>query len=139
MHLSANFRRGIYLNMLCCPACLVKQSLYPEQSPIGVCHVQQRLLLPAFVRETYTCYTVFIVYLTVLVACSGEVLLANGQVVPCALKKLSYQRFSDKERANAELAAFRDAQGSPHLAQCYGAYEQFCPEEQKQCLWIVME
>lgn len=123
------------MTVLCCPACLVKQSLYPERCV-------SRAAASAFaraVRETYTWHTVFTVYLTVLVACSGEVLLANGQVVPCAMKKLSYQRFSDKERANAELAAFRDAQGSPHLAQCYGAYEQFCPEEQKQCLWIVME
>ena len=70
----------------------------------------------------------------VLVVCSAEVLLADGRVVPCALKKLGH-----KEGAIAELAAFRDAEGSPHLAQCYGAYEHWCPEENRQCLWLVME
>ena len=54
-------------------------------------------------------------------------------------EKLAYTSVLEKEQANAELAAFQDAEGSPHLAHCYGAYEQWCPEEKKQCLWLVME
>ena len=67
-------------------------------------------------------------------------LLANGQVAPCALKKLPYSNGSQAEvKANAELAALRDAEGCPHLAQCYGAFERWCPEEKQHCLWLVME
>ena len=73
--------------------------------------------------------------------CSAEVLLADGQVVPCALKKLPYSNGSEAQvkAVGAELAALRDAEGSPHLAQCYGAFEKWCPQEKQQCLWLVTE
>ena len=66
-------------------------------------------------------------------------LLRNGVLTACAVKKLAYSQPDQKTRANAELAALRDAEGSAFLAQCCGAFEGWCPKAKKQCLWIVME
>ena len=74
-----------------------------------------------------------------MVVCSAEVLLANGQLAPCAVKKVLYQHWPHYDRARAELAGLRDAEGCPHLAHCYGAFEHWCPEEEQHCLWIVLE
>lgn len=72
-------------------------------------------------------------------SCSAEVLLRNGALAACAVKKLAYSKGYEKTKANAELAGLRDAEGSAYLAQCYGAFEGWCPKAKKQCLWIVME
>ena len=74
-----------------------------------------------------------------MVVCSAEVLLADGQMAPCAVKKVPYESWLHKDRAGAELAGLRDAEGCPHLAQCCGAFEGWCPEEKQHCLWIILE
>ena len=66
-------------------------------------------------------------------------MLRTGQVRACAVKKLAYSNSIDMGRANAELAALKDAEGSDYLAQCYGAFQGWCPTAKKQCLWILME
>ena len=69
-----------------------------------------------------------------MLVCSAEVLLANGQIVPCAVEKLAFHEWFACQYAKAELAALRDAEGSPHLPQCHGAFEQQCPQEKRKCL-----
>ena len=71
--------------------------------------------------------------------CSGEMLWENGDRLPCAFKKVPYERHAERCRADAELAALRDAAGCPHIVQCYGAFDHREPADGKHYLWIAMQ
>ena len=72
-------------------------------------------------------------------ACSGETRKRDGALLPVALKKVSFQTQLERKRAKAELLALKEARGGPHLLQCYGAWEYWCPTEHKQYLWVATE
>ena len=63
----------------------------------------------------------------------------NGAVYPAALKQVRYDSATDQLRANAELAALRDAEGCPHLGQCLGVYPLRTRDPNWQHLFIVLE
>ena len=50
------------------------------------------------------------------------------------LASMHTAEFWYKITAEAELAAFRDAEGYQYLSQCYGVFEHWCPVAKKQCL-----
>lgn len=68
----------------------------------------------------------------------GEILMADDSIVPCALKRIAYGNEQQQYNANAELAALRDAEGCPHLVQCYAAWDHCCPTTHHRVLWIAM-
>ena len=76
---------------------------------------------------------------TLLVVCSGEMLMDDDQVLPVAIKELPYESEEDQYRANAELAALSDSQGCPYLAQCYAAFDGTSAVDQTDVIYIVME
>ena len=59
----------------------------------------------------------------------------NGDRVPCAFKKVPYESHAEQCRAEAELAALRDAEGCEHIVQCYGAFDHCEPADGKHYLW----
>ena len=63
----------------------------------------------------------------------------NGERVPCAFKKVPYESHAEQCRAEAELAALRDAEGCEHIVQCYGAFDHCEPADGKHYLWIAMQ
>ena len=74
-----------------------------------------------------------------MVLCSGEVLLADFQVMPCAFKKLPYQTTCEQYQAQAELAALKDGEGCPHIVQCYAVFDHCDRADGKRYLHIAME
>lgn len=71
--------------------------------------------------------------------CSCEVLLQSGERVAGACKRLPYHTQQERAAANAELAGLQDAEGCPHIVQCYGAFQHRCLASSKQYIFIVME
>ncbi|KAL3144669.1 regulator of ime2 [Trebouxia sp. C0009 RCD-2024] len=69
----------------------------------------------------------------------GELLMQSGQRVPAAFKRLAYDTPEERTFANAELAGLKDADGCPHIVQCYGVFNDCCPETGKQCIHIAMQ
>ena len=53
--------------------------------------------------------------------CSGEMLLEDGTIVPCAIKRVPYNTSRQREKAQLELAALHAALGLPNLVQCLAA------------------
>lgn len=64
--------------------------------------------------------------------------MADDSIVPCALKRIAYGNEQQQYNASAELAALRDAEGCPHLVQCYAAWDHCCPTTHHRVLWIAM-
>ena len=65
--------------------------------------------------------------------------MADGTLRTCALKRIIYD--SDPVRAivNAELASLRDVYGGDYNARCIGVFDDWCPVERMEYLWIAME
>ena len=74
-----------------------------------------------------------------LFLCSGEVLVADGQVLPSAFKKVPYGTYGEQYRVQAELAGLKDGEGCPHIVQCYGVFDYQDPVDGKRYLWIAMQ
>ena len=71
--------------------------------------------------------------------CSAEVMMKDGTIRPAAVKRVWYDSSEEQLRANAELAALRDAEGCPHLGQCLGVYPLRTRDPNWQHLFIVLE
>ena len=63
----------------------------------------------------------------------------NGAVYPAALKQVRYDSATDQLRANAELAALRDAEGCSLLGQCLGIFTYQHSRDNKQYLAMLLE
>ena len=65
--------------------------------------------------------------------------MADGTFMTCALKRIIYD--SDPVRAivNAELASLRDVNEGEFNANCIAVFDDWCPVERKEYLWIAME
>lgn len=59
--------------------------------------------------------------------------------MPGAFKCLPYDTQWEKTVANAELAGLRDADGCPHIVQCYGVFNYQCPATCKHYIYVIME
>ncbi len=57
----------------------------------------------------------------------------NSDRVPCAFKKVPYENHAEQCRADAELAALRDAEGLQHIVQCYAAFDHREPALPLHC------
>ena len=53
--------------------------------------------------------------------CSGEVLLSDLSIKPCAIKRVKYNTAQQVESALLELAALQAALGLRNVVQCLGA------------------
>lgn len=62
-----------------------------------------------------------VVRLMVVHCCSGEMILENGSIVPCAIKRVLYTTPRQQEKAHCEMAALHSALGLPNLVQCLAA------------------
>ena len=76
--------------------------------------------------------------LTFAVGCSGEMLLDDGSIRPCAFKGVPYTSWYHKELAHCELTALQAALGLPNLVQCVGAFA-ICNPDGREMLSIVTE
>ena len=54
--------------------------------------------------------------------CSGEMLMGDGSIVPCAIKRVAYSTPGEQELGQLELAALHAALGLPNLVQCLAAF-----------------
>ena len=54
-------------------------------------------------------------------------LLEDGSIVPCAIKRAPYNTSRQREKAQLELAALHAALGVPNLVQCLAAFKHKPP------------
>lgn len=67
--------------------------------------------------------------------CSGEMLLGDKSIKPCAVKQVRYGTKDEKETAWLELADLQAALGVPNVVQCLGVFRH----TSRSCLVIVTE
>lgn len=71
-----------------------------------------------------------------LLTCSGRLIMANGTLEACALKRLPFETDWDKQKAKAELDALMMAQDIPHIVQGLAAFHEHCTQDGKNYLWL---
>ena len=63
-----------------------------------------------------------------LTACSGEMLMSDNSVRPCAVKTVEYATDLQRHWARLELAALKTALGVPNIVQCLGCWRSKGPD-----------
>lgn len=57
-----------------------------------------------------------------MAGCSGEMLMSDDSVKPCAVKTVQYATRGQRLLAQLELSALKTALGVPGLVQCLGSF-----------------
>ncbi len=66
----------------------------------------------------------------------GDVLMANGDILDCVLKRVDYDDEFDKQAAQSELDGLLIALGQPCIVQGVAAFHHFCPRDKRDYMWI---
>ena len=70
-----------------------------------------------------TIVIIFIIITESLMPCSGELLMPDGSITPCAIKRVQYITEPQKACVQLELGALQAVLGKASLVQCLGAVE----------------
>ena len=65
--------------------------------------------------------------------------MADGELVTCALKRIAYASDEEKAVVNAELANLRDVVAGSYNTTCIGVFDEWCPTQRKEYLWVALE
>ncbi len=63
-----------------------------------------------------------------MTGCSGEMLMSDNSIKPCAIKTVQYDTDLQCAVAHLELVALKAALGIPGVVQCLGCFETTDPD-----------